>query len=399
MKILLLTDRFLPHAGGSRVYYYNVYKRLAAQCGDHVTILTKNVPGSKAFDELEQTPAFQISRSLEPAGNWKYHQVEKLFLPLLKTVATVRKTRPEIIHVGDLFPQGLIALVLKKVFGLPYLVYCHGEEITQMDRARFEPRIRDFIYRNADRVIAASAFARNNLLRIGVPDGQITTITPGVELSRFDGEKGRDRIRQRFGLGNRPLILTVARLVPRKGHADTLKALALLRRSIPDIHYLIVGTGPEEAALREMTQSLGIASLVTFAGYVIDAELPDYYAACDVLAMPNYEEASTGDIEGFGMVFLEANAAGKPAIGGRSGGAEEAIVDGRTGFLCEPRDVPQLERLLRDLLCSPALRRQMGEAGRTRVRDEFQWESRAAAIHAASCRILGHSQSGEPVHS
>jgi phosphatidylinositol alpha-1,6-mannosyltransferase len=242
--------------------------------------------------------------------------------------------------------------------------------------------LRDAIYRNADAVVAASPFACQNLLRIGVPAARIITLTPGVDQVRFVPGPPTQALVERFSLAGKRVLLTVARLVPRKGHRVVLQVVARLVREFKDLTYLIVGTGPDESDLRNLARKLGIADFVVFAGYVCDEDLPDYYRACDVFVMPNCEEA--GDMEGFGMVFLEANAVGKPVLGGRSGGTKESIKDGVTGYLCDPHDVDAIVAKLRLLLQNPSLRQQIGSQASAWVRSEFDWPSRASRLHELS---------------
>jgi phosphatidylinositol alpha-1,6-mannosyltransferase len=159
------------------------------------------------------------------------------------------------------------------------------------------------------------------------------------------------------------------------------------------VHYLIVGTGPDEPRLRGLAAELGIGAAVTFAGYVSEDRLPDLYNLCDLFVMPNREEAG-GDIEGFGMIFLEASAAGKPVVGGRSGGTADAIVHGVTGFLVDPEDVDELAATLQLLLANADLRETLGRAGRHRARSEFGWGSRAAMLREVSRAVVDRARRG-----
>jgi phosphatidylinositol alpha-1,6-mannosyltransferase len=184
--------------------------------------------------------------------------------------------------------------------------------------------------------------------------------------------------------------MTVARLVQRKGHARIIRALAELRADIPSFKYVIVGRGPIEAELRALAAQLNLLDKVVFAGFVPDGELNRHYNMADIVAMPNTEVA--GDVEGFGMVFLEANAAGKPVIGGRSGGASAAVADGESGFLVDSYGDEELHDALRKLLTERSLRKRMGAEGLRRVRAEFDWDSRAATLRKISYDIVAASQ-------
>lgn len=386
MKILMLTDSFLPHAGGSREYYYNLYRHLAEFDGTRVTIATKKVPGWEEFDRRVASDSFGIARWLKPLSTWRLRELPKGLGPFLHAAWHVHKEKPTILHAGDLYPQGVSTLIFKRMTGLPYLAYCHGEDIALTDRYKYQPHMRDKIYLGADAVVANAEFARKGLLRIGVPESRVVKITPGVDLHRFSPRPAREDLIDKWDLKGKKIVLTVARLIPRKGHDLMLRAIARLTRELPDLVYLIVGRGPEEQRLQRLATELGIMDSVRFAGHVPEELLPDCYNLCDVFAMLNREEAN-GDVEGFGMVFLEASAMGKPVIGGRSGGTEDAIMDGKTGFRVDASQPDELTATLRILLTDTNLRRQLGDAGRDRVRREFQWRDRARKLHDVSMEI------------
>jgi phosphatidylinositol alpha-1,6-mannosyltransferase len=167
---------------------------------------------------------------------------------------------------------------------------------------------------------------------------------------------------------------------PRKGHDLVLGALSLLE-DIPSLHYVIVGSGEDRGRLEAIIEEKGLRGRVTFAGRVDDNDLPDYYRLCDIYVMPNREVLdSTDSVEGFGISFIEANACGKPSIGGRSGGAAAAVEDGVTGYLVDPEDPRELAEKIRHLIEHPETASEMGEAGRQRVVEHFSWEDRARAL-------------------
>src|ERR1700737_81914 len=385
-KVLVLTDSFLPHAGGSREYYHNIYRALVELGSSDVTILTKKIPGWEEFDRKACSEAYRIERRFRPLSSWGYSQLPKGIFPFVQILWRVLISRPSIIHAGDLYPPGVIAMALKKGLGIPYAVYCHGEEIPQLDKYRIQPRIRNKIYLNADAVIANSEFTRRSLLRLGIPDHQIYKITPGVDSSKFKPLPADSALKNRYGLEGKVVLLTVARLVPRKGHRLVLQALSKIASEIQQAHYLIVGEGPEEQALRELVKELGLSERVTFAGHVPVHELPSIYNLCDVMVMANRQERD-GDVEGFGIVFLEARAVGKPVIGGRTGGASEAIAEGATGFLVDPNNEDELAEILRRLLSDRGLRERLGSAGVRRVRSEFNWRTRAESLRKMNLAI------------
>jgi phosphatidylinositol alpha-1,6-mannosyltransferase len=180
-------------------------------------------------------------------------------------------------------------------------------------------------------------------------------------------------VRQRHNLGRSPVLLTVGRLQRRKGQDMAIQALPRIMKKFPDVKYMIVGSGEEYASLQRLAQDVGVRDRVIFVGRIADGEQAAYYAACDVFLMPNRQIGE--DIEGFGIVFLEAGAAGKPVIGGTSGGTGEAILDEVTGLRVNGENIQEIATAVVELLANPAKARAMGECGRRRVETEFSWES------------------------
>jgi phosphatidylinositol alpha-1,6-mannosyltransferase len=386
MRVLFMTDAFLPHAGGARVYYYNLFREWTRHAGNQVTILTKKVPGWERFDTEQCSDKFRIIRSGRPLPSWKYWEWPKIALPFVNGSSLLLQNEFDLIHSGDLYPQGVLSLWFKRLYGKPYVAYCHGEEITQVDGRRFQPKVRDAIFRNAETVVAASEFAKQNLLRIGIDPERIRKITPGVDCIRFQPTDARRDLVERHQLAGKTVLLTVARLVPRKGHRLVLEALRKLVPEIPDLVYLIVGTGPEEVQLKRLVAEWNLNDAVRFAGFVPDEDLPAYYNLADLYVMPNSEEK--GDIEGFGMVFLEANACGKPVIGGRSGGAAEAVLHGKTGVLVDPHDAGELAAAVQMLTRNRSKMQELGATGLSRARREFSWASRGLALEEVNRQIM-----------
>jgi phosphatidylinositol alpha-1,6-mannosyltransferase len=386
MHTLLLTDAFLPHAGGSRIYYFNLYRRLAQDYGERVTVLTRKSPGWEAFDQ-EVAGNLRIQRCGHRAAHVKVSQWPTFVPYFAQAFKTWAFGHVDVMHTGDLFPPGVCGAMLNRLSGMPYVTYCHGEEIPQTAGYRYQPRVRNWVYQNASAVVANSKFTREKLLEIGVDGNKVHVITPGVDWEHFTPAEKNPEMVRRYGLEGKVVLLTVGRLVARKGHGAVLKALARLQ-DLGQVRYIIAGIGEEEQRLKKLVGELGLSETVIFTGYVAEHDLPKLFHTCDVFVTTNYEQPN-GDLEGFGMVFLEANAAGKPVIAGRSGGTADAVQDGITGFLVDPLQSDELLLRLRQLLSDKELRRGMGVAGRKRVCTEFDWKSRAAALRDINLSIAG----------
>jgi phosphatidylinositol alpha-1,6-mannosyltransferase len=252
---------------------------------------------------------------------------------------------------------------LRARFGCRVVIYVHGEEITTVTGGRLHGKLRGYYLRAADHVVAVSAFTCEALARLmQVPKEHITLVPNGVDTRRFAPALPSTELVARHQLDGKQVVLTVGRLVTRKGIDMALRAVAQVLRTMPALHYLIAGDGPERARLQQIIDEEGIGRQVTLLGKVSNEDLVRYLQLCEVFLMPN-RTLDDGDTEGFGLVFREANACGKPVIGGRAGGVVEAVVDGETGLLVDGTDVGDIANALRRILGDAALAAQLGTQG------------------------------------
>lgn len=301
-------------------------------------------------------------------------------LSLAATIAEILvRDRPQVVQLATVF-EGYLGLWLRKWLGLPFVLFAHGNEIMSVAREDWaKPRL---ALRQANRVLAVSRYTASLVEQIGVSSERIEIVHPGCDADRFRPLPCRGDLKEKL-LGGRsrgPLLLTVANLVARKGHDMVIRAMPLLRQRIQGVTYLIVGDGPHRQELQRLVDDTGVRECVVFAGEARAADLPDIYALGDVFVMPNREQKDACDVEGFGLVFLEANACGKPVIGGRSGGVVDAVVDGRTGLLVDPTNLEEVSAAIEKLLTNHELARLMGEQGRSRVVADFSWPGVASRV-------------------
>jgi phosphatidylinositol alpha-1,6-mannosyltransferase len=263
-------------------------------------------------------------------------------------------------------------LWLHRWFKLPFIVLAHGNEILSVMSERYEASLRAL--RIANRVVAVSRFTAKLTEDAGADPRRIELVHPGCDTRFFRPVPVRMELRQKF-LGNRQarVILTVGNLVARKGHDMVIRALPFLSKRVPDVCYLIVGDGPNRNNLENLAKSLGVDDRVVFAGNVAKEQLPEVYALSDLFVMVSRERSEENDVEGFGLVFLEANACAKPVVAGRSGGVPDAVVDGVTGLLVDPQNVEAIALALEKVLTNDNLGRQLGEQGRSRTMRDFRW--------------------------
>jgi phosphatidyl-myo-inositol dimannoside synthase len=372
---LLVTNDFPPKLGGIQSYLHELWRRLPS---DDTTVFTTRFDGDLDWD-AEQS--FRVVRSR--------HSV---FLPTRALAADVealaRDVRADVVFFDPWLPLGALAPRLRAA---PYAIVVHGAEVTVPGRLPASRQLGGRVLRGAAAVVAAGEYpareatraARRSLLGVVVP--------PGVDTARFVPLDAGERAKARVGFGldpDVPLVVGVSRLVPRKGFDELIDAVD----GLPGVHLAIGGAGRDRSRLAARAARPGLADRVHFLGRVPDTELPALFGCADVFAMPCRDRWGGLEAEGFGIVFLEAAAAGVPAVAGRSGGSHEAVVDGVTGVVVEGRTVAHLRDALARLLGDHDLRNAMGKAARDRAVREFSYDllvERLAPITRAEFAGLG----------
>jgi len=365
LRLLMITELFLPTKGGTAVSFDDDFRRLG---GKEVHIVTAKVPGAADFDRDHPNSIHRLVLKrrpwIKPESLFIY---TKLFLLSLWITLTRRVAA---VFAGRALPEGFVALAVGRLTGRPVLIYAHGEELTGWGRGKkFQAMC--FVLRRADWILSNSDYTRDTLANlIGVDPQHIAVVYPTVDEERFrPGLQGRD-LRSAIGLSEaQKLILSVGRMQRRKGFDNVIRALNILRQKGLYVDYALIGIGDDHDHLQVLAQELGVLDHVHFLGHVSYEDLPRWYGACDVFAMPNRD--IEGDTEGFGLVFLEVAASGKPAIAGMAGGTGSAVLDGETGLRVNGEKVDDIVDALMYLLCNPAKADEMGRKARIRVIENF----------------------------
>ena len=236
---------------------------------------------------------------------------------------------------------------------------------------------------DTDVVTFVSHYTRGRFASAFGPRAALEHLPPGVDTDRFEPDSvARAEMRARYGLGERPVIVCVSRLVPRKGQDMLIRALPAIRDRVDGATLVIVGGGPYRTRCTGSLAKFGVAEHVVFTGGVPGDELPAHHAMADVFAMPCRTRGAGLDVEGLGIVYLEASATGVPVVAGRSGGAPESVLDGETGLVVDGWDVGAIAAAVSELLADPERAAQMGAAGRRWVVDNWQWRYQAARLRA-----------------
>jgi phosphatidyl-myo-inositol dimannoside synthase len=370
-RVLLVTNDFPPRRGGIQSYLVELVTRLAAT-GEHtVTVYAPQWKDAETFDA-------------DAAGYDVVRHPGTLMLPVPAVDVRMRRLIKErgidTVWFGAAAPLGLLAQRARQAGATRVLASTHGHEVgwSMLPLARSVlRRIGD----DSDAVTFVSRYTRGRFASAFGPHAALEHLPPGVDSDRFRPDPAsRAELRARYGLGERPTVLCLSRLVPRKGQDMLIKALPSIRQQVDGAALVIAGGGPYMTALRELAEHIGVSDHVTFTGGIPAADLPAYHAMADVFAMPCRTRGAGLDVEGLGIVFLEASATGVPVIAGSSGGAPETVQHNKTGIVVDGRSVDQIADAVSSLLADPDRAATMGAAGRDWVTTHWRWDDLAGRL-------------------
>lgn len=366
MKTLIVSNDFPPRPGGIQTFVLELAIR---QPHDSVVVYAPRWPGSDAFDARLPFPVVR-----HPG---------RLMLPVpsvaRRATAIVRAEHCTSVWFGAAAPLGLLTPGLRRAGIERVVASTHGHEAgwARLPAARQALRR---IGRAADVVTYLGHFTRRRLAAVLAGGARLVQLPPGVDTTVFHPDVDGAQVRRRLGLAGRPTIVCVSRLVPRKGQDVLIHALPAISAMVPGAALLIVGGGPDMPRLQRLAVTTGVADDVVFTGSVPHEELPAHYAAGDVFAMPCRTRHGGLDVEGLGIVYLEASAVGLPVVVGDSGGAPDAVRDGETGFVVDGRSAERVATVVGRLLADPAESRAMGRRGRAWVEQDWRWEVLAGRL-------------------
>jgi phosphatidylinositol alpha-1,6-mannosyltransferase len=372
---LLVTNDFPPKIGGIQSYLYELWRRLPVA---DATVFTTNHAGAAEWDAAQP---FRVVRA-----------PERQFFPTQSLAHRIdglaREVGAGVIFLDPWLPLGHLGSRLRAA---PFVTIVHGAEVTVPGRLPGTRHLGRRVLRAAAGVVAAGHYPAGEATRAAGCELRGIVVPPGVDVERFRPASGPTRAatRRAFGLDpDRPLVLGVSRLVPRKGFDVLIDAVA----GLPDVHLALAGAGRDRRRLEARASARGLGARAHFLGRVPDGDsFPSLYACADVFAAPCRDRWGGLEAEGFGIVFLEAAAAGVPSVAGRSGGSAEAVVDGETGFVVESRAL-DVRAALGAILADDALRDRMGSAARARAVAEFSYDrlvGRLAPVAAGDLVGLG----------
>jgi phosphatidylinositol alpha-1,6-mannosyltransferase len=398
MRHAFLTQDYPPMGGGMARRHVELCRRLAP---DEVIVSTVAADAAQeaaaaAFDAGERYPVdrqpftFSGARTIFSAARWSRW---------LKTRTEQRTDGVDIVHCGNIRPAGYPSWWAHRVTGVPYLVYVYGGDLLRERRKVAGNPIKKYvtrrIFEESAGVVAISDWtgdlARSVMAEAGVAREPRVLINPlGTDPDFFRPSRDGAGLRSRFGIGDGPLLLTVARLVPHKGIDVAIQALAALAPGWPTLRYLVVGTGDDRTRLDSAARTLNVADRVIFAGALSDAEIADAYSAATLYVGLSRVDAEI-NAEGFGIAFVEAAAAGTPSVAGDSGGVRSAVLDNETGLVVDPTDARAAAGAIGALLADPERRLAMGRAARRAVERHFNWDRVARDVREFAGSVVESS--------
>lgn len=378
-KSLLFTLDFPPNFGGVAAYYHNICANFPS---DRIVVLAPENPQAENFDSRQD---FAVIRSnftefFPSSGRLGFFNRFKIYFYFWRMIKIIKSRKIELIQVGNILPLGTLALLIKKFRKVPYMIYTHGLDIVYAQNFWRKKLLLKIIIKEASAIVTNSNYTRGELIKLGADNKKIIIVYPcsDLELTHFDKVE-IENFKTAHELQDKKILLTAGRLVERKGHDQVIKALPEILRSVPDAIYVIAGGGPDLDRLKNLAAEDKLDQHVRFLGAISRKDLALCYSLADVFIMPS-RQLKNGDVEGFGIVYLEANIYGKPAIGGRSGGVPEAIDDGKTGILVDPENAEEIAQAAIRLLTDSAYAQALGSRGAQRVREEFNWKKQAGKI-------------------
>ncbi|MEV4428671.1 glycosyltransferase family 4 protein [Streptomyces sp. R-07] len=368
-KTLIVTNDFPPRPGGIQAFLHNMALRLDP---DRIVVYASTWKRSR--EGIEATAAFDAE---QPFTVVRDRTTMLLPTPRVTARATalLREHGCESVWFGAAAPLGLMAPALRRAGARRLVATTHGHEAgwAQLPAAR---QLLSRIGEGTDTITYLGEYTRSRIATALTPAaaGRMVQLPPGVDEKTFHPDSGGTEVRARLGLSDRPVVVCVSRLVPRKGQDTLIRAMPEILRRVPDAVLLIVGGGPYEKDLHRLAAETGVAGSVRFTGAVPWSELPAHYGAGDVFAMPCRTRRGGLDVEGLGIVYLEASATGLPVVAGDSGGAPDAVLEGETGWVVRGESAEDTADRVAALLLDPELRARMGERGRAWVEERWRWD-------------------------
>jgi len=365
LKTLCITNDFGPRAGGIETFVVGLIQRMPK---NSVIVYTASQAGAAAFDAMWQ----------RDYGVEVIRDSSTVLLPSFRVGRNVRKLVQDrnikSVFFGAAAPLALLAPGLRAAGVRRIVALTHGHEVWWSRLWPFTIAIAR-IGRAVDALTYLGEFTGEEISKAldSNSAAKLVRIAPGIDTEHFTSRSDAKELRESLGLGNKKVIVSVGRLVHRKGQDVLIESMPEIIKSIDDVHLLLIGEGPYKQELEKRIKNLGLANRVTFVGRVQYADLPRYICVGDVFAMPSRSRLAGLEVEGLGIVYLEASACGLPVIGGISGGAPDAVLQGETGFSVDGRSAHEVAQAIVRVLTDKELAQRLGARGRQWIIEQWQW--------------------------
>jgi phosphatidylinositol alpha-1,6-mannosyltransferase len=364
-RTLLVTNDFPPAVGGIQRTLGSLWSGLPPE---RIAVLAPATAGAQAWDARAPFDVIRERRDFLWPTPGLAERLDR----------EIARLGIEVVLFGDAFPLALLGPRLAER-GTPYLVAAHGFDYW-LSTVPVAHGVMERMTSRASRVVVMCSGFIARRVRTAVPRSiPVSVLYPGADLERFRPDLPTDDLRERYGVVDRPLVVSVSRLVARKGQDVLIRAMREVQRRVPDAALLVVGAGPAQGRLRRLAERAPSRSVV-FAGAVSEDELPRHYAVGNVFAMPCRSRLGGLEVEGWGNVFIEAAACARPVVVGDSGGARESLVHGETGLLVDGTDVHDVADAVASILEDPGYATRLGKAGRARVERDHVWSVAARRL-------------------
>jgi phosphatidylinositol alpha-1,6-mannosyltransferase len=365
-KIICITNDFGPRAGGIETFVIGLIERLPP---GSVTVYTSQQGDTKAYDQ----------NWLDQFGVKVVRDKSKILLPTPRVVRAIKelisKQKIEVAFFGAAAPLAVMAKGLRKAGAQKIVSLTHGHEVWWAKLWPFKWAMR-YIGNSVDHLTYLGDFTRKEIARSlsASAASAMVKIAPGIDVAHFAPQNSALELRNSLGLVNKKVIVSVGRLVHRKGQDSLITALPQILQHHSDAHVLLIGTGPHQKHLENLVKKLSVQSAVTFIGRIQYADLPRYISVGDVFAMPSRSRLAGLEVEGLGIVYLEASACGLPVIAGKSGGAPDAVLEGETGISVDGKDPAAIAEAVKFLFDDPVRAKEMGQRGREWINSYWRWD-------------------------
>lgn len=373
---LFVSIDFPPENGGIQNYVYGIVSHLDPK---ETVVLTSNKSGKEVYENFDQKQKFKTYRIGITNKVSFIKQMLQLIVLFFYIFFINKRHKINELHFGNVMPIGIVGPIAKKLFKVKFYPYIHGLDFLESKNNPLKFKLLMFSLRHATKIICNSNYTKNQLFNAGIDSETIKIIHPGIPEKNLAG-LDKEAVIDKYKLRDKFVLLTVGRLVKRKGHDKMIESLKEIIQVHSNVKYVICGNGPEQKSLEDLVRDCNLEDYVVFTDNIERSELETIYAVADLFVMLNREIVENGDVEGYGIVFLEAGMYKLPVVGGNNGGVPDAVLNGNTGYLIDSTNVEEIVKTISSFLMDKNNSKKMGENGYRWVMGNCLWEHRVKLL-------------------